>query len=848
MDGQAISFGPFRLLAAQRLLLEGDQPVRLGSRAFDILATLVERPGEVIGKDELKTRIWPKTFVEDSNLKIQVSALRRALGDGQGGRRYITTIPGRGYNFVAPVRFEKPSQAPLPETTALAAAHNLPLAATRVIGRADVVATLVSRLAQERLLTIVGPGGVGKSTVALAVAERMIGDYEQGVWLVDLAPLGDPRLVPSAVATVLGLEVRTENPLPGLIAGLRDKRMLLLLDNCEHVIDAAASLAAAILSGVPGVNILATSREPMRMAGEREHPLGPLGSPPTSSGLTAVEAAAFPAVQLFVERVAAIVEDFALTDTNAQLVVEICQRLDGLPLAIEFAAPRVEVLGVAGLAAGLDRSLPLLTAGRRLAMPRHRTMRAVVDWSYRLLGDGEQPFFRRLGIFAGGFAVEAAAAMAIDAADTPCEAIDLLAELVAKSLVTADVGIAKSRFRLLDTTRAYAIEMLDESGERERIARRHAEYFRHLFERAENEGTLRQRGEWRTDYAGEIDNLRTALDWAFSPNGDGSIGVGLTAAAGPLWISLSLLEECRSRAKQGLDALGTAGGKHPRDEMRLRAALGASTSDPSEMGAAFGRTLEIAEVLGDTEYQLRALSGLHYCHIRLSQYRAALAFGQRFYDLAISGADPYDRLYAERTLGVTKHFLGDQVSARGHLERALTDDSATDHRLDFIRFQSDLRVSTRIYLARVLWLLGFVDQAMRIVEESIEKARITDDANSLCLALAMAACPLALSIGDLSAAARYAQMLRDHAREHNLPLWGGYGAMHQSVVSIKKGDREAIEFNLSFSSLTTQIELVDALVQAGRIPEGLASVEAGIELSDGAWARPELQRLKGELL
>jgi len=266
------------------------------------------------------------------------------------------------------------------------------------------------------------------------------------------------------------------------------------------------------------------------------------------------------------------------------------------------------------------------------------------------------------------------------------------------------------------------------------------------------------------------------------------------------------------------------------------------------MGAAFGRTLEIAEVLGDTEYQLRALSGLHYCHIRLSQYRAALAFGQRFYDLAISGADPYDRLYAERTLGVTKHFLGDQVSARGHLERALTDDSATDHRLDFIRFQSDLRVSTRIYLARVLWLLGFVDQAMRIVEESIEKARITDDANSLCLALAMAACPLALSIGDLSAAARYAQMLRDHAREHNLPLWGGYGAMHQSVVSIKKGDREAIEFNLSFSSLTTQIELVDALVQAGRIPEGLASVEAGIELSDGAWARPELQRLKGELL
>src|SRR5947209_8863017 len=385
MDGQAISFGPFRLLPAQRLLLEGDQPVRLGSRAFDILATLLERPGEVIGKDELVSRTWPKTFVEDANLKIQVSALRRALGDGQGGRRYIATVPGRGYNFVAPVRFEKPPRAPPPATIALATAHNLPLAVTRMIGREEAVASLVSRLSRERLLTIVGPGGIGKTTLALAVAERMIGDYEDGVWLVDLAPLGDPRLVPSAVATVLGLEVRTENPLPGLVAGLRDKRMLRLLDNCEHVIDAAAGLVAAVLSGVPGVNILATSREPLGVAGEHEHRLGPLGSPPTSSGLTAAEAAAFPSVQLFVERVTAIVEDFALTDANAQPIVEICRRLDGLPLAIEFAAPRIEVLGVEGLAAGLDHSLPLLTTRRRTAMPRHRMMRAVVDWSYGLL-------------------------------------------------------------------------------------------------------------------------------------------------------------------------------------------------------------------------------------------------------------------------------------------------------------------------------------------------------------------------------------------------------------------------------------------------------------------------------
>src|SRR5207302_11445935 len=199
-----------------------------------------------------------------------------------------------GYNFVAPVRFKKQPQAPPPATIALAAAHNLPLAATRMIGREDAVAMLVSRLSRRRLVTVVGPGGIGKTTVALAVAERMIAEYEHGVWLIDLAPLNDPRLVPSAVATVLGLEVRTENPLPGLVHALRDRRMLLLLDNCEHVIDAAANLAATVLGGVPRVDILATSREPLGVAGEGEHRLGPLGSPPTSSGLTAAEAAVFP--------------------------------------------------------------------------------------------------------------------------------------------------------------------------------------------------------------------------------------------------------------------------------------------------------------------------------------------------------------------------------------------------------------------------------------------------------------------------------------------------------------------------------------------------------------------------
>ncbi len=693
MDGQAISFGPFRLLTEQRLLLEGDRPVRLGSRAFDILAALVERTGEVVGKEQLIARAWPQTFVEEANLKIQVSALRRALGDGQGGNRYVITVPGRGYNFVAPVRREEPSRASPPPTVASAVKHNLPFAVTRMIGREEAVAALVSRLSHQRLVTVVGAGGIGKTTVALAVAERMMASYEHGVWLVDLAPLGDPRLVPSAVATVLGLEMHTEDLLPALVAALRDNRMLLLLDNCEHLINAVASLVAAVLSGARGVNILATSREPLGVAGEHEYHLGPLGSPQASSRLTAAEAAAFPAVQLFVERVTAIVEDFALTDANAPAVAEICRRLDGLPLAIEFAAPRVEVLGVEGLADRLDDSLQLLGARRRTTMPRHRTMRAVVDWSYGLLGEDEQGFLRSLGIFAGGFTVEAAAAVVPDAAKTRDSAIDRLADLVAKSLVVVDTSGIQPRFRLLDTTRAYTIEKLDSRGERERMSRRHAEYYLILLKRAEAEALARPTAEWLADYAGEIDNLRAALDWAFSRAGDGSLGVALSAAAVPLWMRLSLLEECGSRAKQALGALETpgtsdlrevpqatvalrgSGNREPDQEILLLTALGTArlfTTGPSpETMEVFERALTLAEGTRDADDLLRALRGMIYALLAVSRLDEADGLVRRFAEVAAIKKHDVNFAIADRWAGLISLAAGRLVHARVCFEKAL---------------------------------------------------------------------------------------------------------------------------------------------------------------------------------
>ena len=482
---RAISFGPFRLLPARRLLLEGDKRVRIGSRAFEVLTFLAEHPGEVLDKDALIARAWPGIVVEESNLKFQVSALRRALGEGN---RYLVTIPGRGYSFVAPVQLtQEVPTAPVRQVAATVRPNNLPAQLTRLIGRADIFESLTAQLPRHRLMTIVGPGGIGKTSVALAVAEGLLATYEQGVWLVDLASLSERDLVASAVATVLGLHVSAHNALPNLVAGLRDKELLLVLDNCEHAIDAAAGLVARLLKGTGRVSILATSREPLRTESERVYRLPPLPHPPASSTLTAAEALAYPAVQLFVERAAASLDEFELSDADAPFAGDICRKLDGLPLAIEFAAARVEALGVPSLAAHLDDSLALLTTGRRTSPPRHRTLNATLDWSYQLLSEDERWVLRCLSIFTGSFTLEAAGAVVADADHPNAEVIEQVAELIAKSLVVAEVNDAEPRLRLLETTHAYALNKLIESGDRQQLFRRYAEYCPTVFERSAGE-------------------------------------------------------------------------------------------------------------------------------------------------------------------------------------------------------------------------------------------------------------------------------------------------------------------------------------------------------------------------
>jgi predicted ATPase/DNA-binding winged helix-turn-helix (wHTH) protein/uncharacterized lipoprotein YmbA len=556
-----------------RLLLEAGKPVRVGSRALDLLIALLERPGELLSKDELISRVWPSTHVTEGNLRFQIAALRRALKDGQEGRRYLESSPGQGYRFVADITVESDAAQPQP-SKAPTYQHNLPARLTPLVGRASLVAKLAGQLPAQRLITIVGPGGIGKTSVAIATAEQLIGAYEDGVWIVDLGRSDNPAMVRSSLAAAIGIS-NPEAPIESLVVALRHARMLLVLDNCSHVIDAVAGFVVTILKAAPGVHILATSREPLRVEGEHIYRLGPLESPPPAERLTSADALRFPAVQLFVDVAAASHDGFELRDEDAPLVGEICRRLDGIPLAIELAAARVDVLGVRGLLARLEDQFEILAIGRRAALPRHRTMRAALDWSYGSLSPPEQIVLSRLGIFVGGFTLAAAAAVAGDPGHSDADIAGLVLELAIKSLVTVEGDDAAMWLRLLDTTRAYALQKLAAS-ERERLARAHAEYYRRLFEEAEAEWETRPAPECLAQYGREIDNLRTALDWAFSPSGDASIGIALAAAAAPLWMHLSLLEECRGRVHQSLGALAAGAPADASREMKLLAALGAT--------------------------------------------------------------------------------------------------------------------------------------------------------------------------------------------------------------------------------------------------------------------------------
>jgi predicted ATPase/DNA-binding winged helix-turn-helix (wHTH) protein len=844
-------FGPFRLMSEQRSLREIDRSVRLGGRAMDILVALVENAGEVVSNEDLVAKAWPKTHVDDlNNLRVHIAAIRKVLGDGRRGIRYIANVVGRGYSFVAPVSitFGAATNSPV---FSVSRVHNLPAPVSRIVGRSDSVAEIADMVMQHHFVTVTGAGGIGKTTVAVAVAESIASANGLDACFVDLAKLTDPGLVPDTLASALGLSVISDDPIPSLAELLGRKRILIVLDNCEHVVDAAARLAEVINGIGPDVKLLTTSREPLHVQREWVHRLSPLATPEPSKdddGISAASAMGFSAVELFVERASSSMDAFELSDANAAAISEFCRKLDGIPLAIELAASQLQLYGIEGLSARFDDFFRMMSIGRRTKNTRHQTLRAAMDWSFSTLSDKHRAVIRRLAVFAGPFDMLSAVAIGACPVIKGEDVFEAVISLSEKSLIAVDISGENAAYRLLETTRAYATDQLVASGERPIVARRHALYCLECFSGATTDWDSAPQVGSVAAYRNLIDDVRSAIDWAFAPQGDPRLGVQITAASAPLWFHLSVIQEYKGRLEHALNGNAPDGRMDPWSEMQLNAALGHAlfhTRGPvPRMAEAFQRVLTLSDDLEITDHKARAYWGLCSHKAVSGDYRSLLEFATKFH--AFSATLPHlpSRCLGIRMMGLASHAVGDEAAAQKHLEFILAQPVEVVRRDKTSTCDFDPRTSSKGLLGVILWIRGFPDQASRTIEDAIGDAVVLSHPVSLCYALACTASPVSLWSGDLSRARRYNDLLLEQSRLHSLPFWNTWGMSFDAVCSAReRGVYGTPESDIpSFRSFAAGSHLEMLATVGYATPEFLDRPENDLP----SWCHAEILRMQGD--
>lgn len=838
-EDEILSFGSFDLHRTRRVLLSEGEKVRIGGRALDVLIELVERAGEVVTKGELMTRAWPHTFVDESNLRVNIAALRKLLSPQTASDRFIVNVPGRGYLFCEPVVRSGRSVTP---TVAPTLPSKVPAGGEKLIGRDGVIVDISGQLKRSRLVTVVGPAGVGKSAVLRAACQVL--QSEHRLVFIDLSPIADPALLPATLAAGLDVAVLAQNPMANLLDFLREQEVVLVLDNCEHIVGLVTIAVESILRAASGVRFLASSREPLLASTEFVYRVPPLAVPPKGVRLLASEALTYPAVQLFVERAANATATFELGEDEASAVAEICRRLDGLPLAIELVASRADLFSVGGLATDLEERLMLGTRASRTAMPRQQSIRGALDWSHDLLSDTERIVFRRFAIFRGLFSLESAVAITSDDLIPTDTVLDALSLLTAKSLIATEVTATTVRYRLLHVTRAYAREKLMESGELAYLTRRHAEYFSLLLTASEAQWEIMSRSHWLQEFGHALDDVRAALEWAFQPGGDISLGTALLIASLPFGFQLSLIDEFRTRAEKALALLDER--DSPLAELRLVSSLtswGLNTSvDPVELQILFDRVRSLCERVDETKYKIEPLGHQVVFEIENGEYDRAVRSAAELGQSAREAEDPMGVLATERLLAQAHHFAGDHIEARRLAERVIRNPAKVIP-LVYSQATIDRQVTMRIVIARTLWIEGNVDQATDLMRETMDLV-YRDGPLPVTFALAMGACPIALWTGDPEAASYVSELLA-HSRRYTLDRWGSLGEGYREVLDRRSGAAESVT-TLDLT-VADPVSLMHRMFLATLDPTMLTADLAGrAERGECGWCNPEILRVSGE--
>lgn len=861
-----IAFGPFCLSPGERLLTRDGVPVDIGGRSLDLLAVLLEQPGRVLSKRDLLKRVWPDVVVEDGSLRFHMASLRKILGDGANGARYISTQVGVGYAFVASVQHlpDSDDQTGQRDRTAAIPVGTLPGRLSRLFGREADVQLLVDRISDTQLFTIVGAAGVGKTTLAVEIGHELLPRFKEKVYFVDLAALRDPELVSSAIAAALGILVQADDPMAVVLGHIRQEELLLILDNCEHLIDAVSTNVERIGDAAPKVSILATSREPLRVRDEHVHWLGSLDYPDEPADLPLDALLAYPAVALFVERAAAGNSTLGIDVDAVRLIVAMCRRLDGMALPIELTAVRVATHGLEATSTLLGERFSLGWSGRRTALPRQQTLQATLDWSYQLLSDVQRLTLERLSVFLGPFSIRAALEVVADediGTDAVAAALD---ELTTKSLISPDRWGEPGFYRLLEITRAYAQEKLAARGHDEinSTARRHANLYLRELEGVRTSGGIYMGRAPR--FALHLSGIRSALNWAFGAEGDLAIGVPLAAASAQVFLDLSLLAECRTWCARAVAHLDNRY-RDTAAEMELQAALGLSlmfTRGNSEAAeTALRRALEVAAALDDRWNQLRLLGRLHIFHERIGDFKAARAWADMAVQVAEAIAEPEAIAIAASLAGISYHLAGDHSSARRELELSLRNCIRSDH-WRTIYYGFDHRNRSSIALARTLWLQGSVDQAKRISAQTVREAAGLEYPATHCIALIWAL-SVDLWTGDLEQAQAdlesFTRCAEVNAFGPYIAASGGFRgklAVQQGMAGEALGWIEeslARLHSARYKLLTTSFEmaLTQGLAMTGRHQEALELVNATIDRcnSNGElFTMPELLRIKASIV